>query len=241
MGLYKSVRIEKISGRIAQQIKESILNGSLKPGDQLPPVRELAAKFEASPASVREALKMLESFGLVTMKPGSGVYVTELSSQPMHDCLSSILRVRKTSLHEVMQARLILEPGIARLAAENRTTEDVERLESILREALELSEANAPTDAKNLQFHAAVAESSHNVVLAVTMQTVLNAMHEVALEVRHFRPGNPQNITHLLTIHRELLGAIRERKNQDAYDLMVKDIESTKSILEKGSIRHKLR
>ncbi len=234
MAHYMPVRNEKISGRIAQQIKENILDGSLKPGDRLPPVRELVANFKASPASVREALKMLESSGLVQMRPGSGVYVTELSSGPMHECLSSILRIRKTSLYEVIQARLILEPGIARLAAESRTAEDVEKLELIVREAFDLFEAHEPTDGKCLELHAAVANATQNVVLTLTAQTVLNTMREVALEARSLRPGTAENIVRVLTVHKELVKAIREGNAREAHDIMVKDIEGIRAILEKG-------
>jgi GntR family transcriptional repressor for pyruvate dehydrogenase complex len=235
MGLYQPVKNEKISGRIAQQIKESILNGLLKPGDRLPPLRELVTHFEASPASVREALKLLESSGLVIMKPGSGVYITELSSQPMRDCLSSILRIRKTSLYEVIQARLILEPGIARLAAQNRTNEDIDRLEAVVREASDLAKAGLPTDAKNLELHAMVAEAAHNVVLTVTVQTVLNTMREVALQVRDFSAGASENVVKVITTHGEIVKAIGKGKGQAAYELMVKDIEDIRSILEARS------
>ena len=141
MSLYSSVKNEKVSELIAQQIKDSILNGTMKPGNRLPPVRKLVEHFEASPASVREALKSIEASGLVTIKPGSGVFVAELSSQPMGECLTSILRIRKTSIDEITQARVILEPAIVRLASRNRSPEDLDKLELNTRESSQLAES----------------------------------------------------------------------------------------------------
>jgi GntR family transcriptional repressor for pyruvate dehydrogenase complex len=153
----------------------------------------------------------------------------------MRDCLSSILRIRKTSLYEVIQARLILEPGIARLAAQNRTNEDIDRLEAVVREASDLAKAGLPTDAKNLELHAMVAEAAHNVVLTVTVQTVLNTMREVALQVRDFSAGASENVVKVITTHGEIVKAIGKGKGQAAYELMVKDIEDIRSILEARS------
>jgi GntR family transcriptional repressor for pyruvate dehydrogenase complex len=90
----------------------------MKPGDRLPPERELVQGFQASRISVQEALKSLETSGLLTIKPGSGVFVAEVNSKPMSESLSSLLRIQKTSLNELTEARIILEPNIARLASE---------------------------------------------------------------------------------------------------------------------------
>jgi len=75
MDKFKTVKSDKISERISHQIKSAILNGSLKPGDKLPSERELVDQFQASRNSVREAVKALETSGLLNTKPGAGMFV----------------------------------------------------------------------------------------------------------------------------------------------------------------------
>ena len=123
MTSFHPVKIGKGSELIAQQIKSSILNGTLKLGDRLPPERELVESFQASRISVREALKSLETSGLLTIKPGSGVFVAEVDTKPLSDFFSSFLHIRKVSINELTEARIILEPSVARLAAERITSE----------------------------------------------------------------------------------------------------------------------
>lgn len=85
MEAFTSVKNGKISDLIVQQIRNVILNGTMKPGDRLPPIRKLAEHFKASHIPVREALKNLEASGLLTIKPGSGVFVAAVNSRPMSE------------------------------------------------------------------------------------------------------------------------------------------------------------
>lgn len=222
---YSSVRNPKVSGKIAQQIKESVLDGTYKPGDRLPPVRKLVEHFEASPPSVREALKSLEASGLLTMKPGSGVFVSELGSQPMGECLASILRIRRTSIDEITQARVILESSIVRLAAKNRSPEDLTRLEANVQEASRLAAADLSAHGKNIEFHGLVAEATHNVILILTVQTVLDALRELSLEIPH-EPGRKAAVMEILADHRRILEAVRAKNAEEACSVMLKDIRN---------------
>jgi GntR family transcriptional regulator, transcriptional repressor for pyruvate dehydrogenase complex len=223
LSLYSSVKNEKVSELIAQQIKDSILNGTMKPGDRLPPVRKLVEHFEASPASVREALKSIEASGLVTIKPGSGVFVAELSSKPMGECLTSILRIRKTSIDEITQARVILEPAIVRLASKNRSPEDLDKLGQNIRESSRLTESRLSGHAKNIEFHALVAEATHNVILILTAQTVLDALREITLEIKD-SPFRLNVVREIVNIHTEIVKAIKKKDVDKAYKLMLRDV-----------------
>lgn len=200
------------------------MNGIIKPKDRLPPVRKLVERFEASPASVREALKTLEAFGLLTVKPGSGVFVTELDSQPMGEYLSSVLRMRKISLDEVTQARIILEPAIARLAAEKRTSGDLRQLELNVQESSLMAESHVPAHAKFIEFHSIIAVTTHNLILTLTVQTVLDALRTMAAKVRDNLPGEFKNAFDIVKAHEEMVRAIREKNSEEAYELMLRDI-----------------
>ena len=164
---FRPVKSRKISQRIAQQIKSAILNGMMKPGDRLPPERELVQKFQASRISVREALKGLEASGLLTIKPGSGVFVAEANSKPLSESFPSILRIQKTSINDLTEARIILEPNIASLASERMTNEDLLKLEQNIQETSKAIKSNSPslTSTQNIEFHSLIAESTHNTVI----------------------------------------------------------------------------
>ena len=92
---FRPVRTGKVSELIAQQVKEAIFTGSIKTGEQLPSERELGERFEASRNSVREALKMLEVSGLLTIKRGSGVFVTDVTSRTVTDSFTLMLKRRR--------------------------------------------------------------------------------------------------------------------------------------------------
>src|SRR4030042_5355682 len=176
MGTFHSVKSGKISELVAQQIKDAILKGTMKPGDRLLPERELVARFRASRISVREALKNLETSGLLTIKPGSGVFVSEINSKPMSDSLASILRIKKVSMNELTEARIILEPNIAKLACDRMTPQDLQKLEENIAGALGIIRSNVSARVKNIEFHSLLAESTRNSVLTVMVKTLLDAL-----------------------------------------------------------------
>lgn len=222
MGLFKSVKSGNISELIARQIKSAILNGTMKPGDRLPPERDMAEQFQTSRVSVREALKRLEAAGLLTIKRGSGVYASGISSKPMTDSLSSILKIQKTSIHELIEARIIFEPHIVRLATERITPEDFQELDNNIAEASRIIRSNVSASSINIEFHSIIARATHNLVIALTMENMFNVTKEWFLE----RSGDSKKMMKLsrqsILYHKRILEALRERNSQKVYELMLK-------------------
>ncbi len=221
---FQPVKIGKISERIARQIKNTILSGAMKSGDRLPPERELVEHFQASRISIREALKSLETSGLLAIKPGSGVFVAEINSKPISDSLSSILRIRKTSITEITEARIILEPNIARLAAERMTSQELAALDQNIEETWTALKSHRPAPEQNIRFHSLVAEATHNPVIISTMNPIFDVLKEMNLEIK----GNLQKRIKVsrdaAEYHKKILKAFRERNSQRVFDLMLKHI-----------------
>src|ERR1700730_15589641 len=90
--MYKIVRSSRLYEQIVQQVEESIVKGALKPGDQLPPERELAQQFGVSRTAVREAVKALREKGLVEAYPGRGTFITDGTSNTMKQSLHRMMR-----------------------------------------------------------------------------------------------------------------------------------------------------
>lgn len=228
---FQPVASPKVTDLITEQIRQAILNGEMKPLDKLPPERELGARFKASRIAVREALKSLEAAGLVVIRPGSGVFVAQIDTRIMRNSLYSILRVQKTSINEITEARLIFEPEVARLAAQRITGNDLEMLEANIARTHDLLGSNMPATAENLQFHSLIASSVHNTVIEMTMRTMLDVAKDMTIETS----GNLQERIRIsrnsLRQHRYILKALKQKDPQKVYELMFNHIVKIQSDL----------
>lgn len=233
---FQSVKTGKISERIARQIKDTILSGAMKSGDRLPPERELVERFQASRISIREALKNLEASGLLTIKPGSGVFVSEVNSKPMSESLASILRIKKVSINELTEARMILEPTIAKLACDRMTPQDLQKLEENIAAALTIVKSKVSARVKNIEFHSLLAESTRNSVLTLTVKTLLDVLQEMSSEIVDDSPQNVEIASHTVRHHKKILEALKEKDAEKVFELMRKHILKIQGSLKKAEI-----
>src|SRR2546427_9450483 len=128
------IKSTRIYQEIVRQVKAMIAEGRLKSGDQLPPERDRAEKFVVSRTSVREALRALESLGLVEIRPGEGTFVREVSVEALIEPLAMVMFSQREAIGELFEARRLLEPAIAALAARRATPEEIHEMERILEE-----------------------------------------------------------------------------------------------------------
>jgi len=226
METFSSVKPGKIPDLIVQQIKSAILNGTIKPGDKLPPEGELMKRFQVSRISVREALKNLEAVGLLTIRHGSGAFVAEIDSKLMTESLFSILRVQKTSINELSEARIILEPSIAKLAAERVTTKELHNLEQNILETSNMLKASrsALASGLNIEFHSLIAEATHNTVVTLSMKTLFDVLKQMTLNITDNIAKRMNISSSAITAHRQILEAMKERNSQQVYELMFNHI-----------------
>ena len=124
----------RVSETIARRIQRAISTGKLEPGEKLPAERDLAKKLSVSRVSVREAYRSLAELGLLSVKRGAegGAFISDVDHQPVTRSLSLMLRLGRTSHEELTEARVLLEPPIARLAALRANAEDIRRLEELV-------------------------------------------------------------------------------------------------------------
>jgi GntR family transcriptional repressor for pyruvate dehydrogenase complex len=234
MKAFYPVKSGKVSELIVRQIKRTILNGRMEPGDKLPPERELVQRFQASRISVREALKNLETAGLLMIKPGSGVFVAEANSKPLSDSLSSILRMQKASINDLTEARIIVEPSIAKLASERISREELTKLEKNIHETLSIVKSDLPSPSQNIEFHSLIAEATHNPVIALSMKTLFDVVKEMTLEMKDNLPKRIEISSHAVDFHKKILNALREKNSQKVHDLMFKHILQIQEGLKKA-------
>src|SRR5438132_10883587 len=148
------IKSTRIYEEIVRQIKGLISEGRLKSGDQLPAERDLAEKFLVRRTSVREALRALESVGLIEIRPGEGTFVREISVDALVEPLALVMLSQREALGELFEARRLIEPAIAELAATRATPEEIQEMERILEEQAKEVGRGRTGLAQDAQFHA---------------------------------------------------------------------------------------
>jgi GntR family transcriptional repressor for pyruvate dehydrogenase complex len=199
------IKSTRIYEEIVRQIKTMIGEGRLKSGDQLPPERDLAEKFLVSRTSVREALRALESVGLIEIRPGEGTFVREVSVDALVEPLALVLLSQRAMIEELFEARRMLEPVIARLAAQRATKDEVQEMERILEaQAKEITSGNTGL-AQDAAFHAAIGTAAHNRAITRIVHAVMDLLGQ-SREESIRTPGRP---TRSHEDHQRILAAIR--------------------------------
>ena len=188
--MYKIVRSSRLYEQIVQQVEESIHKSVLKPGDQLPPERELAQQFGVSRTAVREAVKALREKGLVEAYPGRGTFVTDGTGYSMRQSLDRMLKVGQAEGSGFLaEVREILEPEIAALAAARADQED---LSSMREQVAVMDSARKDPDAfieADLDFHLALAEAAANPLILSLIDSIVGLLREQRMGIFHVEGG----------------------------------------------------
>lgn len=176
--LYSPIKPKRISEEIVEQIKTLIFEGSLKPGESLPPERELSKSLNVSRVSLREALNTLQGMGLLEIQQGNRSCVRPITTRSIHDPLVSFAKNSPGNILKVFEIRKYLEIGSVALAAERATNREIEQLESILTEMDEDLRENRLGAKADLDFHALLAEATHNQAYVHLMNTIYDILQE---------------------------------------------------------------
>lgn len=194
-----------VTGEVAEKLKEFVLGGTYRPGDRLPSIKEFATQLGVGQTTVREALRRLESLGLIQILHGSGIYVRETARVPLSvNPIISSAPLDERMLHDLISVRRILETGAAELAAAQADPAKVEALQRLLVEMEQTLDQPDAFSRHNTDFHVAVAECSGNQILPLFLRAVRD------LIVRHQERLNesPEVRTRSLSFHRRIFAAI---------------------------------
>jgi GntR family transcriptional regulator, transcriptional repressor for pyruvate dehydrogenase complex len=221
------IKSTRIYQEIVRQVKGMIAEGRLKSGDQLPPERDLAEKFVVSRTSVREALRALESLGLVEIRPGEGTFVREVSVESLIEPLALVMLSQREALGELFEARQLIEPALAALAARRATPEDVQEMERILEAQAKEVAAGRTGLEQDAQFHSAIGAAAHNRAITRIAHAVMDLLRQ-SREDSLNTPGRPDR-SH--NDHRRLLAAIRGRDENAARQAMIDHLEGVEALI----------
>lgn len=218
---FKPIKPKKMSAQIAEQIRSAILTAEFNPGDKLPPERELAELFGVSRPSVREALNILATSGLVESHQGGGTIVKSLVEISNGSPLSEMIKSERERALDVIEVRKCMEAYTAYYAAERALPEDVRKLEKIVADMKENVAQNKPSLELDALFHITVAQATHNVVWLHLMQSIFDAMKEFQRGVWLAVYITEQDHLLLYNQHRAVFETICDKRPENARDNML--------------------
>lgn len=205
---------QTLGGMAAQKLLEMIRDKGYRSGDRLPTEGELSVFLGVGRNTVREALRILMSRNIVAVRQGSGTFLSDKNGVADDPLGFTMIEDRRKLTEDLIQVRVMLEPPIAALAAQNATPEDILALEAMLGELERSMEDGGDYSEKDSRFHAMIGRCSHNLVMGNLMPVITDGILVFAGAVRE----TEYEITR--EAHRRIFEAIRDRKPVDAQQAM---------------------
>ncbi|MCE2572047.1 pyruvate dehydrogenase complex transcriptional repressor PdhR [Motilimonas eburnea] len=230
---YQKIKQPKIADVIEAQLESMILEGSLNPGQKLPPERELAKQFDVSRPSLREAIQRLEARGLLTRRHGGGTFVGAELRQGLTDPLYELLNSTPESQYDLLEFRHALEGISAFYAALRGTEADFSQIRQAFADIEQVQQQGQDLEVEAkvvVAFYLAIVESSHNLVLMHLMRGLLPLLEQNVLHNLQQLQRKPEIAKAISEHRRMLLDAIlgkAPKKARDASDRHLVFIEET--------------
>lgn len=219
----KDVLPKKISARLLSLIKEK----QLRPGDKLPPERELAAMMQVSRPSLREALQALALINVIEIRQGDGTYVTSLEPELLVEPLDFIFSLNDSTLLQLFEARKIVEAGLAALAAQRISAVEVEELEACLEKSLQALDNPNAFLAADLELHKRIIAAAQNPILSRFMESI-GHLGRVSRSRTSEIPGLIQQSA---ADHRAIVAALKARNPEAARQAMLQHLNNVEQKL----------
>jgi GntR family transcriptional repressor for pyruvate dehydrogenase complex len=217
------------------QIEALFRRGELRPGDRMPPERELAELLGVSRPTVREALRALSILGIVRSRHGSGNYLGTMDEQALQEPLRWLLTLSLPAqdVDAVLQFRMVLESGLARLAAERISEDALDRLRDLLGE-LEAATSDEEVLQADMKMHAVIAEEANNPLLL----WMLNAAVELNVAARSRTVRVPGVKAKVASDQRAIVDALEKRDGNEAAEAMWRHLRRISTAYNEYSRRH---
>ncbi len=224
--LFTAVSPGRISAEIVGRIKGAIRDGTLRPGDQLPPERDLTKQLGVSRVSVRDALRMLEATGLVEVRVGArgGAFVTAPAPVLIGEGLADMLMLADVTPAEVTETRMVFEVGTLGLVCERAQESDLEALEEICGRADAALAAGRYDPALSTEFHTRLAASAHNKAISLFAESFKGLLR---ISLQHAQRVDSEVGRIGALEHRALVSAVRERDAGAAQAIMTEHLGRT--------------
>ena len=217
---------EDVTVKLIAVFKQLIAEGTLEPGGRLPAERELAETFGVSRSSLRQALKVLEIMGVISQRVGDGTYLNTGADAILREPMEFLILLDGISSHELMEARLLVEPELAARAAIRASEEDIAEIARELRAMEAAKTDHAKLVAHDLLFHQAIFQAAGNRVTSLVFSVVHKSLEKlITITSQVVEPE------HTLTLHRRIYQAIRKREPDESRRRMTEHLLDARDLL----------
>ena len=216
--LFTPIESKRTFEEISSKVKRLIFDGTLKPGDRLPSEQELAKQFGVGRQSVREALRLLELSGFVSIQKGygGGPVVKDTISTQIRNLYLDAFRMEKITVEEFTAARSVIEKAILNEVIDKADESDIKRIQENLAESQELIANKQLATDKNFDFHALLARASKNQVFII-LERSINAIHR---NLRSRSTADYKTTRNAVKAHEKILEAIINKDREKAIKLL---------------------
>ena len=215
------VKNDRLYLKVADQLKKLIDNGVIKPGQRFPSERELAEQLGVSRPTIREAMIALELSGVIEIRSGSGIYVTEqaLKREPE-------LNDKGVGPFEILEIRYIIESEACALAAARITDEQISELRKALDEMEEEEKQPDASEKADQKFHSIIASACQNSAIASVVEWLWQLRNESPLSTAFLQRIREEGVHPSISEHRKILQALEQRNPEKARTAMKIHIEN---------------
>jgi len=227
--LFRAVRKGRRYEQVAEQIQRLVTDGVLKPGDRLPPERELAAQFGVGRSSLRDAIRTLEVMGLVESRHGAGTVIRDLDSDALVVPLTSALLRKREMVAELLEVRMMIEPALAARAAKNATRAEIAKLQEILGRQRDKVRRGEASIAEDSEFHAALMHAARNSVVLRVMDVLMDLLGDS----RARSLQTPGRLEKSYAGHVRILRAIKRRDGAAAESAVRRHLDEVQALVMK--------
>lgn len=210
---FRPVRAVRAYEAIVEQVEDALARGTLRPGSRLPSERDLVTQFAVSRSTVREALRVLESSGLIRSRPGDphGAEVLPYSAGGLRKSVLRLAKVDELSLCDLVQFRMILESAAYMLAARLRTDEQLAQMEGALAAMNEaITSGHEAFSEADVEFHEVIAEVSGNMLIQVCGEVVRGVVLGLIDDKLTRAQNRDELMRQSLQHHTEVFEAVRD-------------------------------
>jgi GntR family transcriptional regulator, transcriptional repressor for pyruvate dehydrogenase complex len=219
--LIEPIKKTRVAEEVADRIRALILDGTFPQGRPLPSERILTEQFGVSRGSIRDALRMLETIGLIETQHGRGTFPRELTVDRLVAPLASVMTFQHDLQDELLDVRRMFEPAVARAAATRATDEDFANLQHILETQRRKLKTGQSAIVEDTAFHAALARSTRNRVV-VSLMATLNDLLVESRKLTLRQKGRPAKS---IEGHEAVVAALRRRDAEGAAQAMYNHID----------------
>lgn len=228
--MFSPIKNTKVYEQVIDQIKNMIVDGTLKKGDKLPSERELVQELQVSRTSIREALRALEIIGLVECRQGEGNFIKQSFESSLFEPLSIMFMLQESSMEEVLDLRRIIEVETAALAARQISDEEIQNLSQLISKLKDTYDEEMGVQIDK-EFHYEIAKASKNYLILNILITVSSLIDNFIKDARSKILEEEKNKSALIAQHENIFLGLLHHDPKEAADAMRQHLEFTNKYL----------